>query len=376
MAIKAFGFDPRLGEQFIHAAYDIYRGDGRWIPPFEEEMRTQLSPDCSFDRNNGNGRRNFLALSRGRVVGRVSASVNSSLKDRDGTAVGAVGFFECDEDFGAASDLLDAAVAWIAEAHGLRRIWGPMNFDIWHPYRFMTRGFELEPFYGEPYNKPFYPEFFLRYGFSVKEAWDSIEISGRENLAALLPRGEERYRQLVERGYRFEPFNARRLDGELRRLHGVLTDSFSGFLGYTPITPAEFTALCSSCRHALDSRLSAFSYDEQGTLAGFAVALLDLADAVRAMRGQLGLAARLRFLVRRRRARRINFYIGGVTREEQAKGSGLGRAGYAHVVRRILDAGYDEMIQSLIVRNGFSHALAGPFRKNIRREYALYELNR
>jgi hypothetical protein len=122
--------------------------------------------------------------------------------------------------------------------------------------------------------------------------------------------------------------------------------------------------------------LSAFSYDEQGTLAGFAVALLDLADAVRAMRGQLGLAARLRFLVRRRRARRINFYIGGVTREEQAKGSGLGRAGYAHVVRRILDAGYDEMIQSLIVRNGFSHALAGPFRKNIRREYALYELNR
>jgi hypothetical protein len=59
-----------------------------------------------------------------------------------------------------------------------------------------------------------------------------------------------------------------------------------------------------------------------------------------------------------------------------AKGSGLGRAGYAYIVRRIIESGYDEMVQSLIVKNGFSHALAGPFRKNIRREYALYEINR
>jgi len=376
MAIKTFGFDPRLTEQFIHIVYDIYRGDERWIPPFEEETRRQLSRDYPFYRISGNARRNFLALAGGRIIGRVSAMVNSALKDRDGTPVGTVGFFECQEDYAAASDLLNAAVAWLNEAHGLRRIWGPMNFDIWRAYRFMTRGFELAPFYGEPYNRPWYPEFFRRFGFGVKEEWDSIEISGRDNLEALLSKGEERYRQLVEKGYRFEPFNFHRLDDGLRMLHASLTDSFSGFLGYTPISVAEFSALFSSFRHALDPRLAACSYDEGGRLAGFAIALLDLADAVRATRGRRNLAARLRFLTCCRRARRINFYVGGVTREEQAKASGLGRAGYAYIVRRILEAGYEEMVQSLIVKNGFSHALAGPFRKNIRREYALYELNR
>jgi hypothetical protein len=376
MAIAEFEFNPRLRELFIHAAREIYRGDHRWIPPFEEEMRRQLQPGYPFYLNSGSGRRNFLALAGGRVVGRVSAMVNPLLKDRDGTPVGMIGFFECCADYAAASDLLSAALCWLDEAHGLRRVWGPMNFDIWHSYRLMTRGFELEPFYGEPYNKPWYPEYFQRFGFAVKEEWDSIEISGRDNLEAALSKGEERYRQLIESGYRFEPLNIRRLEDGLRTLHGVLTDSFSGFLGYTPISAAEFVALSLSCRYALDPRLAAWSYDERGRLAGFAVALLDLADAVRAMQGRQDLAARLRFLACRGRARRINFYVGGVTREEMAKGSGLGRAGYAYIVRRIIESGYDEMVQSLIVKNGFSHALAGPFRKNIRREYALYEINR
>jgi hypothetical protein len=375
MAIKSLDPESSQLECFIRFPYEIYRHDYLWVPPLHRDVYGQIFADSPFLRKKGNGLRHFLAVSGNHLLGRVTAMVNGDLKDRDNTAVGTVGFFECQKEYGAAAALLDAAVAWLRDHPGLGRIWGPMNFDIWHSYRFMTRGFGQKPFYGEPYNKPYYPEFFERYGFSIKQEWDSIEVCGRENLESLLPRGEERYRLLAKKGYRFEHPDVRQLEAELYKLHTALADSFRGFLGFTPISPQEFIKLYSASRYALDPRLSVFAYDEENELAGFALALLDLADAVRAMNGRDNLVGRLRFLARRHRADRVNFYAGGITQKEIAKKSGLGRAGYAYVVRQIINAGYKHMIQSLMVKNGFSHALAGPQRKNIRREYALYELN-
>lgn len=375
MAIKTLGLERSQLEDFIRLPHEIYRNDARWIPPLTQDMVDQLSSNSPFLHKRGNGFKHFLALSGNRFLGRTTAMVNTDLRDRDGTPVGTIGFFECQDDYGAAADLLDASIAWLHDHHGLRRIWGPMNFDIWHAYRFMTRGFDQKPFSGEPYNKPYYPEFFERYGFFLKQEWDSIEVCGRQNLEELLPKGEERYRLLVEKGYRFEPINVGRLAGELRKIYTVLIDSFRGFLGLTPISPEEFIRLYSPCRYALNPRLAVLAYDEQGELAGFALALIDLADAVRAMNGRDNLFGRLRFLARRSRADCVNFYAGGFTQKEMAKNSGLGRAGYAYIVRQIINAGYTRMIQSLIIKNGFSHALAGAHRKNIRREYALYEFN-
>lgn len=375
MAIKAWAFDSRLAESFIDLGDRLYKDDPKWIPPFKKDLRAQLAADYPFYKKCGNAHQHFLAVSGDRVLGRISASVNSASRDSDGTPVGSLGFFECVEDYAVAEDLLESSLAWLRDIRGPRRIWGPMNFDIWHGYRFMTKGFDEEPFYGEPYNKPYYPEYFERFGFSVKQEWDSLEIRGRGELEALLPRGEERLSDLVRKGYRFVPFNLGSWAAEVRKLHGFLTDSFRGFLGWTPISPEEFLALYQNIRYALNPRLAAFVYDEEGCPAGFVVALVELADAVRAMGGKDGPASRLRFLRLRRRADRVNFYIGGLTAREMAKKSGLGRAGYAYVVRGILEQGYDRMIQSLIVKKGPSHNFAGSHRLDINREYALYELN-
>ncbi|MEW5900186.1 MAG: hypothetical protein AB1715_01850 [Acidobacteriota bacterium] len=373
MAIKTLDLERSQLECFIRLPHEIYRHDTRWIPPLHKDVYDQISAGSPFLQKKGNSFRHFLTLSGNRLLGRITAMVNVDMKDRDTMPAGLLGFFECQEDYNVAADLLNASIAWLRDHHGLRRIWGPMNFDIWHAYRFMTRGFDQKPFYGEPYNKPYYPEFFERYGFSVKQEWDSIEVCGRQNLEGLLPRGEERYRLLVEKGYRFEHLNVGRLVSELRKLQAVLTDSFSGFLGFTPISPEEFVRLYSPCRYALNPRLAIFVYDEEDELAGFALALIDLADAAQAMNDRDDLFSRLRFLARRRHADCVNFYAGGLTQKEMAKNSGLGRAGYAYVIRQIINAGYERMIQSLIIKNGFSHALAGPHRKNIVREYALYE---
>ena len=236
MNIVSFAFDSDLTHSFLEFGYELYRHDPRWIPPQRKILRAQFSPDFPFYRKPGNDHRHFLAMSSGRVVGRVSAMINGDLKDRDGTPVGCLGFFECVPDYRVARGLLDAACTWLWDRRHLSRIWAPVQFDIWHGYRFMTRGFNEKPFYGEPYNKPYYPGFLERYRFTPRQHWHSLEVRDPSTLEQMAARGASRYRQLLRKGYRFEPFDMDRFQDELGKLHGILSESFRRFLGITPIS--------------------------------------------------------------------------------------------------------------------------------------------
>ncbi len=372
MGIRSFVFDRVLAGSFADLGYRLYQGDGNRIPPSRKEVLRQLSPDFPFYRRAGNAHRHFLAAAGGRIVGRISAMVNRDLRDPQGRPLGTVGFFECAEDYGAARDLFDAAVRWITEEQKIGRVWGPVNFDIWHGYRLMTRGFDQKPFLGEPCNKPWYPDFFLRYGFAPLHAWDSLEVRGKETLARMAARGLERHRLLLKRGYRFRRLDPGRFAEELETLHGILTRCFALFPGFTPIDAAEFSRLLAPLRRAIIPDLFIFAHDECGHPAGFTAAFPEISDAVRAAGGKDTLLARLRFLGNLRRADRVNFFLGGITPEEQAKGSGLGRAGFALVVEETLKLGYQTLLLTLRMKGSFSRALPGTDVPRPQREYALY----
>jgi hypothetical protein len=376
MAMIHFTFDQALTESFAGFEYDLYRGDAQWIPPIRKEVYSQFSPEFPFYQKPGNCHRHFLVTIGKKVVGRISAMVNKDLKDKDGTPVGTIGFFECIYDYSVANDLFDAAIKWLSQEQGLNRIWGPMNFDIWHGYRLMTYGFDQKLFYGEPYNKDYYPDFFAHYGFVPKQCWDSVEISGAETIEKMIVRGAERYQLLTDRGYRFEPFDMNKSDDELRKLHLVMTKSFSGFPGFTPISFAEFEPLFAKSRYAFHPRLSIFAYNENDDLAGFAAAFLELSDAIRAMNGKDDFISKLRFLRYRRHVNRINFYIGGVTPEEAARKMGLGRAGFYYVINQMLREGFETLLLTLRLKGNKAHGLLGKNAPKPQREYALFELNR
>ena len=369
-------FDPILIDAFVRFGFGLYRGDANWIPPLREDLYAQFSPEFPFYRRSGNYHRYFLATAGGKVVGRISAMINRDLKDKDGTPVGTIGFFECVHDYAVAEELLNSATKWLRDEQGIRRIWGPMNFDIWHDYRFMTCGYEQKLFYGEPYNKPYYPTFFENYGFSAKQHWDSVEITGRDTLEKMIVRGEKRYQLLTDRGYRFELFNKSNFQDELQKLHIVMAKSFGGFLGFTPIPFKEFEQFFKKGRYAIHPKLFVLIYDENNILAGFATAFLELSDAIRSMNGENNLIAKLRFIYNRRRVDRINFYIGGVTPEETARKTGLGRAGFYYIINQMLNDGFEKLLLTLRLKGNFAHGLLGKNAPVPQREYTLYELNR
>jgi len=375
MRIDSFTYEPEQIDAFVRFGYDLYEGDENWIPPLESELRHQLSQEFEFFADGDNRHRHFIAMDNGRPLGRVTAMINSRLRSPDGEGVGTVGFFEAIENYDVAAQLLNAALEWLREDGRAQKVWGPMNFDIWHSYRFMTRGFDRSRFLGEPYNKPYYPKYFAAYGFQPCAEWDTLEVNGRELLERMIARGEKRFALLMERGYRFEPFARRLPESDVLQLHNVLSSSFARFPGFTPISPDEFARLFAAGRSGLKPQLSCFCYNENGEIAGFAAAFVDLGEAVRAMGGRHDLPARFRFLRSRHRANRINFYIGGITPEEEARRSGLGRAGFYYVIKQMLDAGYESLILTLRLKGNYSRALPGRDAPQPQREYALFETN-
>lgn len=375
MEMKHFQFESGLARRFIEFPYRLYRSDPCWIPPLRRNVFRQFSPDFPFYRERGNRHRHFLVMSKGDVLGRVSAMVNRKLADRDGTPVGSIGFFECVNEYSVAERLLAAATKWIRDECGIERIWGPMNFDIWNDYRFKTRGFDQTPFLGEPYNMAYYPAFFERFGFAPKAHWDSFEVSDRQTLETMIARGAQRYRRMIGLGYRIEPFDVRHRREDLEKLHRVLSSSFRDFLGFTEVPFSEFEERSLRSLPAVYPPFFVLVYNENNVLVGFACALLELSDAVRAMNGRSHLISRMRFLRKRAHVDRINFYLEGITPEEEQRKNGLGRALFYYVINQTLREGYEKMLFTLMSRTTYARALLGPNAPTPQREYTLYELN-
>lgn len=375
MAIHEFTFDHELTQRFVRFGYQVYRGDRHWVPPLEDDVFSQLAPEFPFYGRPGNAHRHFLATAGGRVRGRISATVNRDLKDCEGMPVGCLGFFESENDPTVAQDLLDAAVGWLRREHGLSRVWGPMNFDIWHGYRFLTSGFGDQPFSGEPYNKPYYPQFFERYGFVPKRRWNSYEAESWDSCEHLRRRGATRLHEFVRSGYRFLPFNHSRFREELRKLHAIVLRSYAQFPGFTPISFAEFEQVTAPMRHTLLSRSFIFVHDAEHEVCGFAAALLDVSDALRAMQGRSTPIARAKFLIHRQFANRVMFHLIGLTPEEARKRNGLGTALVTQVLNGLADRGYQRFIASLMAEGNASRGLLHGLAGDKVREYVLYELN-
>ena len=373
MSLRSFQFDPSLTREFIAFGRSLHAGGARRVPPFRREIIRQLSPDFYFYQRAGNDHRRFLAYRAGRVAGRIAAMVNAEIRDGDRLPVGLVGFYECVDDDGVAAELLAAAREWLRTEHGVRRIRGPMNFDFWHGYRFLTKGFDREPYYGEPDNPAYYPEQFELGGFAPLRAWNSIEINGREKLEALIAPWRKRHELLLERGYRFVPATRLDLRKEWPALHGLIDRSFDGFPDYTPIPFTEFKALLSGVGFALAADVSGFVYDQAGRAVSFGVIFRDLAGAVRAMNGRITPLGALRFLSRLRKRRRFNFFAAGSLPEEEARGTGVGRAGFFAMIDESLRRGYTEFIFAQMPKDQPIQAFFRRLKIEPQREYTLYE---
>lgn len=203
----------------------------------------------------------FLVTDGGRALARCMVT------EYVGDQAAYFGFFECVEDESVFRLLMDHVERYVAEMN-YTSLEGPLDVSLWIRYRFKTNLFELPPYTGEPYNKPYYPDFFRNAGYTVKEEYVSNRYRALPSRDFELPLYKKRWETLAAAGYEIRSPRKEEWDQGISDIYDMIALLYRNFLTYHEITKEEFIADYDGYRRVVDYDLIKIAYF-QGKAVGF-----------------------------------------------------------------------------------------------------------
>ena len=290
---------PADQELFLDVPARVYANDPNWVPPLRSSTAKQFAPSNSFLQYGH--LQPFIAVTEGaqgpKAVGRVVASVNQRLIEREGRQIGLFGFFECIDDFAIAQALLDAACEWLRQ-QGMTAVRGPIDLSTHNSCLWLVDGFDSPPMVMMPYNPAYYPEFAERLG------WQKAKDAYAYNFPLDKPlptEFEKAYRIACKSGVTFRPL---RIKGEgfeqdCLSLYRLFTTAFAGNWSSTPRTQEEFLEEAKELQSLVDPDVFPIA-EYNGEMIGFFMGLPDYNIPLKQVGGKLNWLGILKFLWYRR----------------------------------------------------------------------------
>ena len=267
ITIESFGLGDRRLREFAALPWRLHRGDPRWTPPLNADLlgnrllgaKGLLTADHPYHREAEVV--HFLAHRNGRAVGRVSAAVNRRFNEHYREPVGFFGFFDVEDDFEAASALLDAARDWLA-ARGASCMRGPGEYsNATHERQaVLVDGFDQPPTVELTHNPPYYAEFLERWGLSKVKDYHA-------HIMDLDDMPEKRIGQIARAVRARNRLETRALDmsqfkEEVRLVVRLYNEAWACNWGFLPLTVEEADALAATLKPIVDPGLIRFAFSQ------------------------------------------------------------------------------------------------------------------
>jgi hypothetical protein len=296
---------PAEWEQFLDVPAVVYKDDPNWVPPIRKTIAKELAPDNPF-RQFGSLQA-FLALrtessGRSQPIGRIVASVNRRLIERENQNVGLFGYFECVSDFAVAQALLEAACDWLQQ-QGMTLARGPVDLFTSNRCLFLVEGFETSPVIMMPYNPPTYPQFVERNGWHrAKDAYAYLLPLDHQ----LADKFEKSYRVASKSGVTFRSVRTKGegFTDDCRSMHYLFSTLFANNWSATPHTEEQFLEEAKDLKTLVDPDVFIVA-EYEGKMVGFFMTLPDYNIALKHVNGKLDLWGILKFLWYRRQINQL-----------------------------------------------------------------------
>ena len=299
---------------FVDLAYRLNANDPHWVPPLKGEVHGLITPDKNpwFDHAEA---ALFLAEQGGRVVGRISAQVDSLVLHQMGDGTGQWGMLEA-EDETTAQTLLSAAEGWL-KAKNMTRSLGPFSLSIWDEPGLLVQGHDHAPTVMMGHNSPAYQAWVEGAGYiGVKDLY-TYELDITQPLPRLVQR-------IVESGERNPRIRVRkvvkaRFDQEAAIILNILNDAWGDNWGFIPLTDAEIAYAGKKLRPIVFEDLIRVA-EVDGKPVAFMITVPDLNEMTRDLNGRLFPFGWAKLLARLRRpkVRTMRVPLMGVVREMQS----------------------------------------------------------
>jgi len=234
----------------------------------------------------------FIAYRDRKPVGRIAAFIDYTYKEDGSGKIGWFGLFESGEDKDTAHLLIDSAVEYLKE-NSCTKIIGPAKFNAGGEIGLLIDGFENEPYFMEPYNAPYYQDFFEDYGFRKENDWYSVNIDKiiskdyMEKVDRILKRIIDHRKGKAFSDYKIRNVDFSNLASEIETIRELYNPIWNE--GNHPqqvkMTNAEFDVLA-LCLKELSMEELIFIVEKDGKPVGISVNIPDINEVIAEMDGR------------------------------------------------------------------------------------------
>ncbi len=305
-------------KSFIRFPDNLYRDCKYYIPALHRSQFRVLSNEYNpaFDHCEA---RYWLALSNGRVVGRVAGIINNRYNIERAGAYMRFGWLDFAEDPEIPERLLGEVEDW-AKKKGMEYIHGPLGFTSFDASGVLVEGFEEWPTSFGRYNFPYYNDMLCACGYSKDIDWIEYNISVPEEK----PERVLSVAQIVKKRYSLK--NAR-LDkrNDVRRysagIFSLLNTVYNGLYGFSTLTEKQVEDLAQEFISLIHPDYVSVVLNENEEVVAFGVVMPSLTKALKKAGGKLYPFGMIHILKALRSNDTIDMLLIGAKPEYQNKGA-------------------------------------------------------
>ncbi|HEX8484098.1 MAG TPA: N-acetyltransferase [Sphingomonas sp.] len=309
---------PRDRKIFIDLPFRLYAGDPNWVPPLKGEALGLITPAKNGWFSHAKAQL-FLAEEGGRVVGRISAHIDTLALEMPaaqgfGPGVGQWGLMEAErEDIFKA--LLARAEAWL-RGEGMTRALGPISMSIWEEPGLLVQGYDHPPTIMMGHAMPEYRAWIEAADYARAKRLLTYEVD-------IIPEFPPLVQRIIKSGennsrIRIRQVDKRKFDEEAAIILAILNDAWSDNWGFVPLTPPEIADVGVKLKPIVFNDLIRIA-EVDGRPVAFMITLPDLNEAIAPLNGRLlpfGWAKLLLWL-RAPKARTVRVPLMGVVKDLQ-----------------------------------------------------------
>ena len=304
---------------FIDLPFRLYADDPNWVPPLKGEALGLITPAKNGWFSHAKAQL-FLAEEDGRVVGRISAHIDTlaltmPAEQGFGPGVGQWGLMEAERE-DVFRLLLTAAEDWL-RGEGMTRALGPISMSIWEEPGLLIEGYDHAPTIMMGHAKPAYRGWIEAAGYRPVKQLMTYELDITQEFPPIVKRiirsGEKNPRIVIRE------VDKTKFEAEAAIILAILNDAWSDNWGFVPLTPPEIRDVGVKLKPIVFNDLIRIA-ELDGKPVAFMITLPDLNEAIAPLKGSLfpfGWAKLLLWL-RKPKVRTMRVPLMGVVKELQA----------------------------------------------------------
>lgn len=359
-------------KQFIDYPHELFKDDPNYVPELFIAQKDMLTKGNHPSHAHIDFQL-FMVTENDRIIGRIAGIYNSNHNSFTGNKDGFFGFFDVENNYGAAKKLLNAAADYLS-AYDVDKIIGPVNFSTNDPAGLLIEGFDKPPSIMMTYSKPYYQEILERYGYGERmdllAYWFGTDYIP-DRVKALADNIESR---LKRNGVTIRSINLKDFKNEVNKIREIYNRAWDKNWGFVPMTDAEFDYVAKDMKLAMDKDFVLVA-EKEGKVVGFTLTMPNLNEVlIDVKKGRLLPTGIFKLLFNRKKIKSLRIITLGVL--EEYRTLGIEVCFYVRLARSAHEKGYIGGEASWILEN---NEMMNRGLKNIKGEiykkYRLYEID-